>query len=1090
MNEPVLENILASPGPAVLWGPAGSGKTSVAFDFYRRFATGLGASRCLFLAPNAVAAGRFRRRLLDESPSGVVVGPEVATFAALAGRILAATGHTGRLLPTFARRLLIERIVHDLAQGGKLPLLGKLTDTPGLTQALDRAIAELKRAAGRPEDLGEAGVGRTGKVAELLAVYRRYQEHLRANDLYDLEGQMWQALECLEQADPCDPVGLEGLEAIVVDGFTDFTPTELGILSLTSKRVGRMLITLPLAVDQRETLWSWTRRTRDRLGEALGSDLREICLASSAETQGPALRSLWETAFDLEATGRELPEGLHIIRAAGMDAEVAAVARKVKKLLAEGSPAGSIAVLARSMDAYRPAVERIFAAHDIAIAPAPRSLREAPAVGFLLNVAALGPDYRYAHALRVIKSSYFRPGVLGAYSRETVVAAETLIRQGNVFQGRQAYAQAAQIMLDRLQRQADENEESTAPGPSLTVEGVAAALEMLERLFELSEPQGRPPAKHLLDLLGKLELIDAVCGLGEPALIARDLRTLEKLQDILRRWGDELTAFASLDRLLATVASPSERKAGIVDVLDVLDARAVRYEHVFCLGLSEGQFPLRQGETALIGDGDRQKWTEAGWPLDSRRDLMAREMLLFYLTISRADKGLTLSYPFADAGGHPMAPSSFLLSALEPFGGLEAIERLGRIQQIDQGELFPADEELATPNDALNAAVAGLFAEAPGRGRQGLAWATKERPKRIDRLSRGLWAYRRRWQPGPCDRFDGGISAPDLARRLAQRFGGEAVFSASQLNAYGQCPWSFFGRYVLGLEPLAEPTRRLEPISRGLFCHAVLFDLMHRLRRRHGTPFRLQDVPKEQLAHTLDQAIEKQQESWAARSPSHCGLWRIELTQMKSHLRQYLESQRASDALGGESLHFELSFGGAGGKGEGIDPASTAEPVDVALPGGRLRLAGKIDRIDRISFGDETGLLIIDYKTGALPTLSDVRAGRNVQLPLYAAAAEALLGQECLGGSFHLIGPNEGRQRVFARFKKHGHSYRVDRKYAEHLDEAMRSIAKSVEGIRRGRFDVLPTHDCPNYCPFRRICQYVPVRAKIKESVPPREDRA
>jgi len=519
VNRPVLEKILSSPGPVVLTGPAGSGKTTIALDFYRRFAADLGGSRCLLLVPNGVAARRFQRKLLNESPSGVLVGPKVATFTALSGRILAATGGTGRLLPAFARRLLIERTVDDLAAAGKLPLLGKVAETPGLTQALDRAIAELKRAAVRPEDLAGAGVGRTGKVAELLAVYRRYQD----------------------------------------------------ILAQASKRLRGMLITLPLGKDRRQTLWDWTRRTRNRLRETLGSGLREISLASPPTgAQGPALRTLWETAFDLEATGLKLPEDFHIIRAAGMDAEVAAVARRVKKLLAAGSPAGSIAVLARSMDAYRPAIERIFAAHGIPVAPAPRSLREAPAVRFLLEAAALGPEYRYDRVLRVIKSSYFRPAVLGDYTQATVVAAEALIRQGNVFQGRDAYARAGGILRDRLERQVDEDEESPALGPALTSRELTAGWEMLDRLFEVSQPQGRPLAEHLLDLLGRLDLIGTVCQLGEPALIAADLRALERFADLLRQWGEELTSFTSLVRLLATVTCPAEKSPGLVDVLSVL----------------------------------------------------------------------------------------------------------------------------------------------------------------------------------------------------------------------------------------------------------------------------------------------------------------------------------------------------------------------------------------------------------------------------------------------------------------------------------------------------------------------------------------
>jgi len=467
---------------------------------------------------------------------------------------------------------------------------------------------------------------------------------------------------------------------------------------------------------------------------------------------------------------------------------------------------------------------------------------------------------------------------------------------------------------------------------------------------------------------------------------------------------------------------------------------------------------------------------------------MAREMLLFYLTISRAEKSLTLSYTFADSAGRPMAPSSFLLSTLEGFGGMETVERLGRVEQIDQGQLFGPQEDLATPRDALNAAIGGLFAEGADGASRALAWAVRERPKQIDRLSRGLWAYWRRWQPGPCDRFDGRISAPDLARRVAERFGPEAVFSASQLNAYGQCPWSFFARYVLRLKPLAEPTRRLEPIWRGLFCHAVLFDVMHRLRRGGGSPFRLRDVPQDQLAEALEGAFAKHQELWADRFPSPSGLLRIELTQMQRHLRQYLQAERTDDTLAGESLHFELSFGAAGSEGKRTDPASTVDPVEVALPAGRVRLAGKIDRIDRVSFEGKTGLLIIDYKTGSLPTLADIRAGRNVQLPLYAAAAETLLGQECMGGSFDLIGRNPGKKQVFARFKKTARGIEANSKYAEHLQEAMRNIARSVEGIRRGQFDPLPRDKCPSYCPFKGICQHQPARAQIK-SARPREDR-
>jgi hypothetical protein len=34
--------------------------------------------------------------------------------------------------------------------------------------------------------------------------------------------------------------------------------------------------------------------------------------------------------------------------------------------------------------------------------------------------------------------------------------------------------------------------------------------------------------------------------------------------------------------------------------------------------------------------------------------------------------------------------------------------------------------------------------------------------------------------------------------------------------------------------------------------------------------------------------------------------------------------------------------------------------------------------------------------------------------------------------------------------------------------------------MRDGRFDVLPTHDCPGYCPYRQVCHYADARAELK----------
>ena len=1070
--------IAAAPRVVALTGPAASGKTAAAIGIYDHVREHSGATACLLLVPNAPTAASMRRSLLDRSPTGVVLAPHVATFASLAGRILADAGPASaacRTLSPFRRRLLLREIVDQLRDAGTLHALGTVADTPGLIVTLDRAIAELKRAAVEPDALARA-VGRGQRTCrDLLTIYESYQAHLHEAGLYDLEGRMWQARDCLRDAAPDGPPpGLDGVRAIVVDGFTDFTPTQLEILHLASRHVERVLITLPLADDGRDRLWQWTRRTLANIREQFTDDLDVIATDGAASAD---LAPLWKKLFDFDAAPGDLPDGTSVIATAGIDAEVAVVARRVKALLADGAAAGSIAVLARSLDAYGPAIERTFRAHGVGVAAAAQPLTSVPVVRFLLDVASLGPAFEFRGVLRTIKSSYFRPDLLGDFHEGTVAAAETLIRSGNVLEGRKAYALAAGRLARRARR--DEEDDADAPRPERPSDFPAAA-DLLERLFDLAET-ARSPA-GLSQLPGALGVPAAVADIGDDALVARDLRALAALTEALDDLPDPPPPMADVCEALSAVACPPQRHEALVDVLDVLDARALRYEHVFLLGLGEGQFPRRFTDQSLLSEADRLAWARRDIRLDCRRDLTAREMLLFYLSASRANASLTVSYLESDASGKGGAAGSFLLSLLAPFGGLDGAAEAGRLERILPGRFLPPPDELADPRDAVIAAVAGLFRDEGGDSSGALRWAVENRRDSLTRAAMGLWARHRRWSREPCDAFDGRISDADLLARLEDRFGEQAVFSASSFNAFGQCPWQFFASHVLRLAPLDEPQRRIEAVSRGLFCHAVLFRTMTRLRDEVGEAVDLAAVPAEQITAALVDAVAAEAERVEQTRPPYPVFWRIQCERMRKEMSDYLLTFRDKAAPGARSGHFELAFGRPRGDDDPVDPASSAEPVVLPTPAGPLRLRGKIDRVDWVETEDHAGLLVVDYKTGALPTQADMNAGRNLQAPLYAAAAEAMLHRDCLGGAFHGITRNTA-----AHFSALRPPRGDDRTFAQRRTDAMATAGWFATAMRSGLFDALPTHTCPSWCPYRRICHYADARADLKR---PRSEEA
>ena len=216
-----------------------------------------------------------------------------------------------------------------------------------------------------------------------------------------------------------------------------------------------------------------------------------------------------------------------------------------------------------------------------------------------------------------------------------------IIRKGNVLSGREACAKALERLLLQFENpQSSEDIDEKPLTDSINKDILAQGGAMLEKLFDIAESARTPPG--LGALRETLGLKRAAMGSGEPDLVARDLRALDTLAGTVDQLTDKSISIELLGEALSQISLPPPRREVLVDVLDVLDARGMRWDHVFLLGLSEGQFPQHFSETSLLSESDRQAWAVRGVQLDRRSDLNAREMLLFYLGISRARKTMTL----------------------------------------------------------------------------------------------------------------------------------------------------------------------------------------------------------------------------------------------------------------------------------------------------------------------------------------------------------------------------------------------------------------------------------------------------------------
>ncbi|MDY7009933.1 MAG: PD-(D/E)XK nuclease family protein [Planctomycetota bacterium] len=1132
MGDEAEKIMFSGDGVLVLTAPARSGKTAAAIDLYLRCRDEIGRPGCLLIVPNAPAVAQARSLLLEWT-GGVLIAPAVTTFARLAGSILALAGKSPATLSRHQRLMLLERIIDELHADGQLRALGSLVDTspagrraPGLVGVLDASIAELKRAAVEPDALAEAIDPESGRDASLLAIYRRYQQHLLDTGRFDVEGQMWLARDVLS-GDEKASLGYENITTVVADGFTDLTPTQMEMLALLGRRVSKILITLPLVEDgRRGRLWFWTARTLERIKKAIPS-ARIITIDNEHEP----LRTLFDLTggtgvSPVNDTGETPMPPITVLEAPDIEAEVRATARSVKADLVAGAEPGTIAVVARNLEAYTEPINRIFAAHSIGVAPRAARLDTCGPVRYILSLLALRREYEFNDLLAVIKNSYFRPESLGKFDAGSVAVAEMVIRAAGVLGGRESYGRAFARLARRARDKGDEFDSETIElGPlMLDAETIEKSAEMIEALMaSLDGLSAASDAGEYVEavrsLMDSLGIHAAAARHEDDSLVAADLRALSAFDELLddassselstgggtgclqpvflqasKQHGLQASRATPGDmadvisHAAAEATCPPERTESAVTVLDALDVRAIRCKHLYLLGVNEKAFPQLSFDRCFITESDRTEWGRRGVVLDRRSDLIGREMLLFYLTATRADERLTVSYLSADGAGEPGAFVEELISA----AGREGIEFVRK--RVGPGQFVPPTEEIASPSDAFAAAISAAF-DGSEQTDALLGFAARNYTQLLGRASFGLVAAHRRWSLADPDEFDGRINSPELLKTLAEQIPGQWVFSASELNSYAACAWRFFARYLLGLTPLIVPAAQLAPADRGLFCHAVLWRVMTRLRQRNGGTVRLAEIDPNELKDVLADACRAEKQRLADRA-IYSQLWDAQTSCWQRMLGDYLSDQRETfEQHSAESIHFELGFGlGSTGlkpvppsRDEEADPASRPDPVELEAGEHRIRLRGRIDRLDRIVMDDKSALLAVDYKSGRVPDGKDIVAGLDLQLALYARALEAMFdlpagqaGLQCAGGVYHSLRDN--KHRYFATFKVPQVRGLPKQEYEELLAGAMEATGRYVQAMREGVFDAIPSGKCSKWCPYRQICHYSPARARRKEA--------
>ncbi|GAA1941620.1 hypothetical protein GCM10009775_36750 [Microbacterium aoyamense] len=719
-----------------------------------------------------------------------------------------------------------------------------------------------------------------------------------------------------------------------------------------------------------------------------------------------------------------------VVHASDSDDEVRAIVREVRALLARGVPAHRIAVLHPVAVPYARLVHDHLAQVGITTnGPGVRPLRDRAIADAFLTLLSLEPES--LRRVAVFDWLGRAPIRLGEGNLPTPRTRwEKLSRRAGVTDGDWSERLADHVAREQARLDADrDNPDASAGGLAYRERSIAEAQELASFIVEL---------RHRLEegrsLTSWAALSEWALGLLHRYIGRTDARNRlpEEEQRAATAIEVALGAIAELDGL------GNADVAGVREILEVdLDARKPRVgrfgdgvfvgpigsapsldvDHVFVLGLSEDLYPGRRSSDPLLPDAVREL---VGGALPTASDGIRRQHRAVLAAFSAAAH-VTASFPRGDLRrGAERLPSRWLMPTIRSLSGIPALaatkwsEASGLRTVASHWEGVSRAERPATRQEWRLRHLAG-------RG-------TLDGDRAVDAAVELIDARR----DEAFTRFDGNLNGvaglPDYAD-------GRALVSPTALEGYAGCAHAFFVERLLGARPLESPEEILS--IRAWDLGSIVHEVIDRLttesadRPDFGEPW----TPEHRaLMRTIADEVMDDYERRGLTG--HPRLWEREREVILRDLELFLDLDDEAHARHGSRIvGSELAFGMKG------KPA-----VHVDVDGGAIGMRGSADRVDQTRDGR---LIVTDFKTGSAGGFKDigtdpVAAGRKLQLPLYAHAAQAAFGEHPVDAGYWFIGRRDRGKRVEVTLD-------------EHLEELYRgALGTLAAGIRDGLFLARP----------------------------------
>ncbi len=957
-------------------------------------------------------------------PSHAIMNIDVLSFSRLSHRIFEEVGWSSISVLNDLGKSLVLRRVSDIL-GDRLPIIGKNMHKPGFIDEVKSTISEFMQYGIGDDSLAvleeksrERGALNL-KIKDLRLLYSEFLNYINGKYITTEE-----TLDVLCRA--IDKSGLLKDSIVIFDGFTGFTPIQYRVLKELMRVCREVVVSITISPKEDPYSGSFEEQELFMLSKKTVLDLEKLeylVETSRAENvsipsfeayrnmrnnenldifitdvpvkrleNNPSMAFLEHNLFRYNSNKYDGPDNnIAIYSANTPDEEIRQTMIKISDLVRTGDHAyRDIAIVCGSLDNYSDIVDKQASKFNIPVYIDKNSgLLLNPFIEYItsaINVVISG--YRYEDVFH-----YMRSGMTD-FSNEDTDILENYVRALGI-KGKKQWDDRFMRRMPRKFMSGKRADEATDKEVALLnrLDDMRKNIsEDLAPLFEVKKGKVSSITEALLKVAEKgrcAEKLDAYRekfeARGDRKKAKEYEQIYDKIIDLLKQMddlmGDEVLELSEYKDILS--AGFSEIEVGTipqdVDRVIVGDIERTRLREIkvlFFVGVNDGYIPSNAGGGGILSDIDKQFLVDLDTGVElapTPRQQMYIQRLYLYMNLTKPTERLFLSYSELSGDGKSMRPAYLISKITGMYPGID-IERPENGDFESQNASFiDSRDKLA---DMIREYALGIQSDEDRTNFLTLYKTIKdyliseEGDKTIEKITEAAF---KRYENKP------------LAKMIAlSLYGANLENSVSRLEQFASCCYAHFVKYGLHIDERKEYEFNVADL--GNVFHAVLEKYTSEVMKGDKKWRELDKATSDEILNrALTECVEGYGETILLSSArNQYMIERIKriLTRTVDTLQYQLTKGRFEPAF------VEMDFREAGNIDEINIALSEDEKRHITE---KMKLHGRIDRIDLYEDADNVYVKVIDFKSGNHKfNVASLYYGLQLQLVMYMNVATAL----------------------------------------------------------------------------------------------------